>query len=72
MQQNQNNNNLAVRQSLRNKNEMISFADPKSESQKDGEASSGLHADIPHERTSEQFNAANAADADEQDNRDNA
>lgn len=34
------------------------FTGPKSESQKDGEASSGLHADIPHERTSEQFNAA--------------
>lgn len=52
---------LASRQSLRNKNEMIRaalFNGPKSESQKDGEASSGLHADIPHERTSEQFNAA--------------
>lgn len=50
------------RQSLRNnKSDLIGtalFGGPKSESKKDGEASSGLHADIPHERTSEQFIAA--------------
>ena len=56
----------ASRQSLRNKNYMnggvaADVGGPESESRKDGEAasSSSLHAsNIPHERTSEQFNVA--------------